>query len=155
MLAAIVIATAFVAIAGVQGFRKYRERMSYPPWPPIVCFPEPSTPPGRALEGEFGIITRVKQLPLNVQPAFKEQSGKRWAIADPDEEFEATDAITNGSLPLRQLVFAGRSSETTFVHYEQGGLRVGHVVAAFEPLLRKLTPSGDDTARVTQRIWTT
>jgi hypothetical protein len=143
---AIVVISIVAVAGGLLLLRKHREAASEPPWPPAICFPEPTTSTAHALDGDFEIFDRVKHLPQNIRPAFKEKNGSRWAIADPGKRYQEFDFITDGSLPIHRLVFAGRSKDMTFVHYEQG-IRLAYVVAAFrtetrsvEPLWRRYCP---------------
>ncbi len=112
--------------------RKHRHNASEPPLlPPAVCFPEPTTSSKPTLEGEFEIFDHIDKLPRSVQPAFRDKDHGRWVIADPGEKFEATDLITDTSLPGRRLIFWGRSDDEIFVYFEQGGLGLSFVVDAF------------------------
>ena len=126
---------------------RFRHATSEPPFGPAICFPEPTSPANRALEGKFDLFDRVERMPPNIRPAFLETHGTRWAIADPGKSFEPTDNITDPSLPSRRVILGGRSEDTTFVHYEQGGWGLGFVVAAFradtaemKPLWRRYCP---------------
>lgn len=54
-----------------------------------------------------------------------EESGRRLTMVDAGRQFEATDYISDPSLPNRRLIFAGVTSKKVFLHYEQGG--IGHM----------------------------
>jgi hypothetical protein len=84
------------------------------------------------LQGDFVIIKDVKALPGPVLQVFTEIGGSRPIIANPGERFEATDVISDSSIPRKRLIFAGISGKKCFVHYEQGGLGLSSIVAFFE-----------------------
>jgi len=83
------------------------------------------------LDSDFKIVTDVRALPGPVLQTFTEQGGSRLLIANPGEEFEATDAISDPSLPRKQLVYAGIAGDRCFVYYMQGGIALGHVIDFF------------------------
>jgi hypothetical protein len=83
------------------------------------------------LEGNFAIITNVRGLPTPVLRAFTENTGSRLLIANPGEQFEATDVISDSSLPRMRLIFAGVLNDKNFVHYEQGGYSHMFIIALF------------------------
>jgi hypothetical protein len=84
------------------------------------------------LDGDFVIIKDVKAMPRPVLQVFTEVGGSRPIIANPGERFEATDVISDSSIPRKRLIFAGISGKKCFVHYEQGGLGLSSIVAFFE-----------------------
>ncbi len=43
-------------------------------------------------------------------------------LANPGDDFQATDVIRGRSLPLRRLVIAGTSEKYSIIHYERGGV---------------------------------
>jgi hypothetical protein len=71
----------------------------------------------------FGIVTSIRGLPLGVreelQNLFRTPS---LDIAEPGDEFQATDVVVNPKLPFRRLVAAGCSSDHCLVYYERGGI---------------------------------
>src|SRR5437660_5371856 len=73
------------------------------------------------LDGEFTIVKDMRSLPLPVLEVFTEQGGSRLVIANPGENFEATDLIRDSNVPRRRLVFAGLLNDRCFIHYERGG----------------------------------
>jgi len=82
------------------------------------------------LNGDFKIARKMSELTrpcekiLNnsfVTPSGLPPSVGQVRLADPEEEFEATDSV-RGGLPFRRLVFAGLGSSICFVYYERGGL---------------------------------
>jgi hypothetical protein len=88
------------------------------------------------LDGEFTVVTSTQTMPPSLKHAFAVITGQRqFALADPGQEYQATDVVYHSELPFRRLVFAGVSGSKWFVHYEHGG--IGHsyavVVFAVEP----------------------
>ena len=75
-------------------------------------------------DGRFGIVTSIRGLPLGVREALQTLFGSRTLdIADPGAEFQRTDVIVDGTLPIRRLVAAGCSTDYhCIVYYERGGL---------------------------------
>lgn len=81
------------------------------------------------IDRNFRVVTRMAEIsePCRgiFQSSFVNLSGSptregQVAIADPEQDFEATDAI-RGGLPFRRLVFAGLGSEGCFLYFERGG----------------------------------
>jgi hypothetical protein len=80
-------------------------------------------------EGNITVVKRMSEISEEcrgilqssfVRPAAAGTSPEQVVIADPGQEFEATDAI-QGGLPFRRLVFAGLGSKACFVYFERGG----------------------------------
>ncbi|MCL4524869.1 MAG: hypothetical protein M1453_13105 [Acidobacteria bacterium] len=83
------------------------------------------------LLGDYKILRSVSDLPGGIQKLYAAK-GESWTgMADPGKRFEATDVITDPTLPLRRLVFAGVAQDRAFVHYEQGGIGRYFVVEFF------------------------
>ena len=74
------------------------------------------------LDGDFWIVKNVRALPRPIVDALIEEGGSRLTMVNPGQEFEATDAISDSSLPNRRLIFAGTADNRVFLHYEQGGI---------------------------------
>jgi hypothetical protein len=81
------------------------------------------------LDGHFNIVMRMDDLTEDCRDVFESSFLTRSGaavpkeitkLADPGQDFEATDAI-RGGLPFRRLIFAGLGSKTCFVYYEIGG----------------------------------
>jgi hypothetical protein len=83
------------------------------------------------LEGSFTLIHDVRNLPPPVLRGFTEVGGSRLVIANPGEDFRATDVIYDSSLPSKRLIFAGASGEKCFVYYEQGGIGHSYILHLF------------------------
>jgi hypothetical protein len=93
------------------------------------------------LDGNFSLITDVRNLPSPVLAAFTERGGSRLVIANPGEKFRATDVVVDATVPSKRLILAGVSGEKVFVHYEQGGIGLSHVLALYEvPLMERIQP---------------
>jgi hypothetical protein len=75
------------------------------------------------LNDKFCIVTRIAEIPKPVVAAFAEHTKQNpFRIANPGEEFQATDSIVKPDLPARRLVFAGVSDGYCVVQYEIGGV---------------------------------
>jgi hypothetical protein len=83
------------------------------------------------LDGNFIIIKDVRALPTAVLQTFIEEGGTRPLIANPGEKFEATDYISDSSVPRKRLIIAGVTDGKCFVHYAQGGRALMQVVEFF------------------------
>jgi len=70
----------------------------------------------------FQIVTSIRGLPLGVRNELQTLfGGQALDIADPGDNFRATDVIVDPTLPIRRLVTAGCSSDHCLVYYERGG----------------------------------
>jgi len=70
----------------------------------------------------FQAVTAMRGLPLGVREELQRMFGSTaMAVADPGEPFQATDNITDPSLPGRRLNVAGCSQDHCLVYYERGG----------------------------------
>ena len=74
---------------------------------------------------EFTPIKSVSALPETVRTRIGRD------MANPGERFNATDVIVS-DLPMRRLIFAGKSDRYYLVHYEVGGRGRYFVTALFE-----------------------
>ena len=97
--------------------------------------PQPDSPVASAmgiLDGDFEILTSVNRLPTPVRSAFATLSRQSsFEMADPGQNFQATDLITKKGLPWRRLIFAGISTGKCFLHYERGGRGRSYYVVVF------------------------
>ena len=84
------------------------------------------------LEGDFTIIKDMNALPSSVLHLYTEQGGTRLLMANPGERFDATDVITDRSVPRKRLIFAGVSGDKCFIHYEQGGIGLMYLLAFYK-----------------------
>lgn len=91
--------------------------------PPLVEAPSIESPAiAQFLGSGFLLIDDVRDLPPPVLQSFTEPGGSRLIIANPGEDFEDTDFITDRNRPRMRLIFAGVSSDDKcFVHYVHGG----------------------------------
>lgn len=78
----------------------------------------------------FQAVTAVRGLPLGVREELQRMFGSSAAaMADPGAPFQATDNITDPSLPSRRMNVAGCSQDHCLVYYERGGIaHVWHAV---------------------------
>jgi len=71
----------------------------------------------------FQAVTAVRGLPLGVREELQRMFGSSaMAIADPGAPFQATDVVTDPTLPIRRLSVAGCSQDHCLVYYERGGI---------------------------------
>jgi hypothetical protein len=86
----------------------------------------------RILDGDFDIIKRTDQLPMEIKTAFATLTKQStFEMADPGHNFQATDVVTTRGLPWRRLIFAGISPQKAFIHYEKGGRGLATYVVVF------------------------
>ena len=83
------------------------------------------------LNVDYTILSKVSDLPAGIKKLYAVSGTSRVAMADPGQQFEATDVITDPELPTRRLIFAGVAGDRVFVHYERGGIGLSHLVALF------------------------
>jgi hypothetical protein len=80
----------------------------------------------------LGIVTSIRGLPLGVRDGLQTLFGSQALdIAEPGAEFQVTDVVGNGKLPIRRLVAAGCSTDHCLVYYERGGIAHTWQVALF------------------------
>jgi hypothetical protein len=81
----------------------------------------------------FEIVTSIRGLPLGVREGLQTLFGSQTLdIAEPGDEFQATEAIGNSKLPLRRLIAGGCSPDHhCLVYYERGGGTRTWLVALF------------------------
>jgi hypothetical protein len=81
----------------------------------------------------FGTVTSIGGLPHGVRDALQELfHSPSLDIAEPDAEFQATDATASSpGRPSRRLVAAGCSTDHCLVYYERGGTALTWRVALF------------------------
>jgi hypothetical protein len=84
------------------------------------------------LNGDYRIIRNVEAFPIPLLTAFTEKNSSRLTMANPGEDFEATDFISDPSLPRMRLIFGGVWNDQAFVHYEQGGRGHMFILALFK-----------------------
>jgi hypothetical protein len=83
------------------------------------------------LAADYEILQTVSDLPAGIRNLYIVKGGSHIAMANPGERFEATDNITDPTLPRRRLIFAGVFQDRAFVHYEEGGIAHSYVVELF------------------------
>src|SRR5690349_1574123 len=77
---------------------------------PAIKISRATVPPNKdhILDGDFTIVKTTKDIPDRCKSAFIVLSkGTQFQMADPGQEFQATDVITEQGLPSRRLIFAG------------------------------------------------
>ena len=67
----------------------------------------------------FHELHSTKDLPPAVVALCVDDKGK---LADPGQNWNATDAITDPTLPWKRLIWAAVGSDYYVVHYERGGI---------------------------------
>ena len=81
------------------------------------------------LDRDFTVVGRLREIPNECESRFDSSfvradgssSGPEGIkVADPDQEFQFSDAIMPG-LPFRRLAFAGVSHTGCFIYYQRGG----------------------------------
>jgi len=83
------------------------------------------------LSADYRIVRKVADVPAGIRKLYTVKGGTRVAIADPGENFEATDNIIDPDLPTRRLIFAGVAQDRAFIHYEEGGITHSYLVELF------------------------
>jgi hypothetical protein len=79
----------------------------------------------------FHEVHSTKDLPSTIVVLCVDDKGK---LADPGENWNATDAITDPTLPWKRLIWAAVGSDYYVVHYECGGIDHSfHVLVAKLP----------------------
>jgi hypothetical protein len=92
------------------------------------------------LVGDFTSLRDMRQLPAPVLQAYTERGGSRLVMANPGKRFEATDYISDSSVPRKRLIFAAVSEDKCIVSYEQGGYAHTFNIALFRLNSNKADP---------------
>ena len=79
----------------------------------------------------FHDVRATTNLPPAVVALCADDSGR---LAEPGQKWEATDFITDASLPRKRLIWAAVGGEYYVVHYERGG-----IAHSFHILIARLT----------------
>jgi hypothetical protein len=90
----------------------------------------------------FHEVRATANLPSAVVTLCADDNGK---LAEPGQEWEATDVIIDSRLPRKRLIWATTDGEYFVIHYERGG--IDH---SFHILIARLKP-GDTNPRVVWR----
>ena len=98
----------------------------------------------RALQdsARFHEVRATANLPSAVVTLCADDNGK---LAEPGQEWEATDVIIDSKLPRKRLIWAATDGEYFVIHYERGG--IDH---SFHILIARLKP-GDTTPKIVWR----
>jgi hypothetical protein len=67
----------------------------------------------------FHEVHSTKDLPAAIVALCVDDKGK---LADPGQNWNATDAVTDPTLPWKRLIWAAVGGEYYVVHYERGGI---------------------------------
>jgi hypothetical protein len=89
----------------------------------------------------FHEVHSTRDLPPAVVALCVDDNGK---FADPGQNWNATDAVTDPTLPWKRLIWAAVGGDYYVVHYERGG-----IAHSFHVLVAKL-PKGDGKPKI---IW--
>jgi hypothetical protein len=81
-------------------------------------------------DGNFGVVTSLRGLPLGIRDALPALFGTATlAIAEPGADYQRTDVIVAPGLPIRRMVAAGCTRNDCLLYYERGGFaHTWHVV---------------------------
>lgn len=95
--------------------------------PPAIDFCSHDAVLAELKHGYFERIERTRDLPDGVLAEFErdlatDDRALTPAIAEPGDDFQSTDVVATPPLPMRRLIFGGRSEPVTFIYYERGGL---------------------------------
>jgi hypothetical protein len=89
----------------------------------------------QVLTAECNTVKTTGAFPEALKIAFRDATKLReFSLADPGENYQATDVITDRKLPWRRLVFAGQCGKYWVVYYERGGFAHSYGAVVFEPL---------------------
>jgi len=134
MRAIISICTVVFAVA-VLGFVRYWTTVSRPLGErPRIKLPVSEYPDSawrQFLGSDIKIITDVRALPVPVLRTYTEKGGSRLLMANPGQEFEASDDIQDVNMPRKLLISAGVADGKCLVYYLQGGMGLEYVVEFF------------------------
>jgi hypothetical protein len=80
----------------------------------------------------FTIVLSTDQLPEPVRVAFARIChDSAFSMANPNEDFQATDVILEPGLQWRRLIFAAVANDHVLIHYELGGVALARQVVLF------------------------
>lgn len=93
-------------------------------WAQAPVLPTVPPPLQAHVRGErFQVVSAVRGLPLGVREELQRMFGSSaMAIAEPGAPFQATDVVTDATLPIRRMNVAGCSQDHCLVYYERGGI---------------------------------
>ena len=88
----------------------------------------------RLLQGHCDLVASTAGFPKTLRDAFaKITKEPEFTLANPDEEFQLTDVMSNRKLPMRRMAMAGNCGGNWFVHYESGGIVHSYALVVFRP----------------------
>jgi hypothetical protein len=90
--------------------------------------------PEKALaEEKYTFVTSTAKFPADLRDALARQlSQKSLSMADADQPFGASDAITEPRLPGHRLMMAALGAEYSVIHFERGGIALTRWAAIFQ-----------------------
>ena len=76
------------------------------------------------------MLTTNREIPPEVIRACREETRDDFALANPDEDFQWSDARSSGlgARPIRRLVWGARVANFCIIHYQKGGFAPRYVV---------------------------
>jgi hypothetical protein len=84
--------------------------------------PLPEALRAQVKNGQFGIVTSIRGLPLGIRDRLQTMWGSQTLdIAEPGTPYRGTGANGDPQLPMRRLVAAGCTIDLCLVYYERGG----------------------------------
>ena len=91
------------------------------------------------LAGHCELLPTTGEFPDRLKAAFtKVTKQDKFSLANPEEDYQATDFIEDPKLPFRRLVLAMKCEQFWFIHYEKGGRSHSYLLALFQD-----KPSGE------------
>jgi hypothetical protein len=104
-----------------------------PDEPPSVAERFKEADRDRFLKAEsFTVARSVASIPPDVWAGFTSLLGvASIRMADPEQDFQATDVIMDRTLPSRRLRFSATSEQFGVLHYEKGGFARRRLVLVF------------------------
>jgi hypothetical protein len=106
---------------------------------PGLCYPDVAKLPAEDRKvlldaSRFHEVHSTKDLPSTVVALCVDDKRK---LADPGQNWNATDAVTDPTLPWKRLIWAAVGSDYYIVHYERGG--IDHSFHILLPKSRRMT----------------
>ena len=79
------------------------------------------------------LLPSTAEFPNRLKAAFAALTKQnQFALANPTDNYQATDFVEDPKLPIRRLVIAGNCEGFWFIHYEQGGRGHSYAVVLFK-----------------------
>ena len=110
-----------LAVSGCAGIDVSRERPQTPIPPPQTFSPVTNEVARRLVSEPVQIVRSLHGIDPKVLALFHTKVA-RSEISDVGGRFNATDVVTDGTGPMRRLLFAGNGPGLWFIFYEHGGI---------------------------------